>query len=66
MTEFTNTELAECAEREAKQRRRVYQRLVDNGKLTEGFAARQIAMMDQIAREYRKAAGREPPPGAML
>lgn len=63
---FTNADLAECAEREAKQRRRVYVRLVENGKLTQRFADRQIAMMDRIARDYRIKAAAEPPAGAML
>jgi hypothetical protein len=42
---FTDAELAECAKREVKQRRRVYPNLVASGRMTQEFADRQIQMM---------------------
>jgi hypothetical protein len=53
---YTATELAECAAREVKQRRRVYPRLIDQGKMTQSMADRQIAMMEEIARDYASKA----------
>jgi hypothetical protein len=56
---FTNGELAACAEREVKQRQRVYPRWVSERRMTQAFADEQIAMMSQIAREYRAKADAE-------
>jgi hypothetical protein len=53
-----DAELAECAEREVKQRRRVYPNLVASGKMTQEFADKQIQMMEAIARDYRRYAAR--------
>lgn len=62
---FTAAELAACAEREVPQRRRVYPRLVDRGSMRADEAAREVAMMQEIARRLRaqvkanpRAAGR--------
>jgi hypothetical protein len=43
----------ECAEREVKQRQRVYPRLIVEGKMTGKFADRQIEIMQAIAEDYR-------------
>lgn len=49
---FTRAEKRACAEREVKQRRRVYARLVAQGKMTQAFADEQIACMAAIAADY--------------
>lgn len=56
---FTAEQLAACAEREVKQRRRVYPRWVEDGRMTQAFANEQIAMMEQIASDYRVQANTE-------
>jgi hypothetical protein len=54
MTEkFTNEEKADCAERELRWRRRVYPRRIDKGSMTKVQAEREIAMMTEIAADYR-------------
>lgn len=45
MTEFTITELVQAARRECGYRRRVYPRLVLQGKMTSDTAEREIALM---------------------
>lgn len=45
----------DCAEREVKQRRRVYPRLIADGRMTQDFADRQIAIMEAIAADYAEA-----------
>lgn len=50
---FTDTEKREAAEREAKMRRRVYPRWVADKRMTQEAADRQIALMDEIAADYR-------------
>lgn len=57
---FTPSELAACAEREVKQRRRVYPRFVANHRMTQPEANRQIAMMEAIAAHFRAAAAADP------
>jgi hypothetical protein len=52
---FSLRELAECAERELKLRRRVYANRVDTGRMSEREAQRQIAMMEAIAIQLRQA-----------
>jgi len=52
---FSVRELAECAERELKLRRRVYANRVDTGRMSEREAQRQIAMMEAIAMQLREA-----------
>jgi len=56
---FSAEQLAACAEREVKQRRRVYPRWVEDGRMSQAFADEQFAMMEQIAREYRAKADAE-------
>lgn len=56
---FTAADLAQCAEREVKQRERVYSRLVDGGKMTQAFADRETNMMRAIATRLRAAADGE-------
>ena len=63
---FTNAQLAECAEREVKQRRRVYPRWVEDRRMTQVFANEQITMMDQIARDYREKADAEAAEGDLF
>lgn len=48
-----------CVEREIKYRKRVYPRWIEAGKITDGFAAAQIAVMEAIAEDYRKEAAKE-------
>lgn len=56
---FTDAEKADCARREVKQRERVYPRLIETGKLTPGFAQRQIDLMIEIAEDYEAKAKAE-------
>lgn len=63
---ISNREKADCAEREVKQRRRVYARWVDDGRMTQQFADRQIAVMDAIACDYRTLADAEAVAGRLL
>lgn len=51
---FSNRDKAEAAEREVRQRVRVYPRLIDKGKLTEVQASFQLAIMREIAADYRE------------
>jgi hypothetical protein len=63
---ITNREKAECAEREVKQRRRVYPRFVADGRMTQDFADKQIATMEAIAADYRRMADAEDAAGRLL
>jgi len=56
---FTAVEKLGCAERELKLRYRVYARMVDNGKMTQKHADREIALMEEIAAGLREAAEKE-------
>jgi hypothetical protein len=49
---FSANELAECARRELIQRRRVYTRLVDDGKVSQSEADREIGLMRAIAEHF--------------
>lgn len=49
---FTLEELARCAVREVGQRKRVYGRLVEQGKWKQERADREIAMMQAIADHF--------------
>jgi hypothetical protein len=51
---FTDTEKREAVEREAKMRRRVYPRWIKQKKMSQREAYKQIALMDEIADDYRK------------
>jgi hypothetical protein len=55
----TAIQKAEAAERETKYRKRVYDRQVEAGKMTREFADRQIAIMQEIADDYRELAKKE-------
>ncbi|WP_246272621.1 hypothetical protein [Phyllobacterium pellucidum] len=66
MTEITNKDKAECAEREVKQRQRVYSRWVADGRMAQAFADRQIAVMQAIAQEYRAKADADDQAGRLL
>ena len=63
---ITALEKFQCAEREVKQRKHVYGRLVENGKMTETFAQRQTAIMEAIAADYRILADAEDSAGRLL
>lgn len=49
---FSATEKHAAIERELKYRRRVYPRMIAEGKMTDGFAAAQIAVFEAIAADY--------------
>ena len=66
MADFTARQKAECAEREVKQRQKVYGRRVAEGRMSAEFAASQIAMMEEIAAEYRATAEAEEAKGRLL
>jgi hypothetical protein len=57
--QFTNLELANCAKREVGQRKWVYPRRVASRDMTQEKADRELAMMEQIEREYREKANLE-------
>lgn len=59
MTTFTAETKLKAIERELGYRRRVYPRRVDAGQMTSSLAAEQIAVMEAIAEDYRKAAENE-------
>lgn len=65
-SEFTAIELAACAEREVKQRKRVYTRLVQQGKMMRDEAEREIAMMKAIAAHFHAEIERAPQESGML
>jgi hypothetical protein len=63
---FTNEQLAACAEREVKQRRRVYPRWVEDGRMSQAFADEQIALMEWIASDYRAKANADSAKGDLF
>lgn len=66
MSPFTNREKAECAEREVKQRVKVYARRIAAEQMTQAFADHQIALMAAIAVDYRAKADAEDAAGRLL
>lgn len=56
---FTFEQLAASAEREVRQRQRVYARQVELGRMRQDKADSEIAMMQAIAAHLREKAGRE-------
>jgi hypothetical protein len=58
---FTNRELRDCAEREARFRRRVYARFVSQGRYTADNAMREIAMMEAIVAHFDALAAKDEP-----
>lgn len=63
---FTAREKSDAAMREVKQRRRVYPRWVSDGRMTQVFADRQIALMEEIATEYAARADAEEATGRLI
>jgi hypothetical protein len=63
---FTAAELAACAEREVKQRQHVYPRLVQDKRMKQEFADRQLAMMTAIAADFRARADAEEAKGRLF
>ena len=59
-------EKAECAAREVKQRQHVYPRFVADGRMSQGFADRQIEVMHAIAQDYSERADRADATGRLL
>lgn len=55
---FTFEQLLACAEREVRQRQRVYGRQVELGRMRQDKADSEIAMMQAIAAHLRKRAER--------
>jgi hypothetical protein len=49
---ITNADKLAAVMRELEMRRRVYPRMIENGKMTQGKAAREIALMEAIASDY--------------
>jgi hypothetical protein len=57
---FTNREKAEAAEREVKQRERLYPHWINKRRMTPEFAAQQIGLMKEIARESATSTSSRP------
>jgi hypothetical protein len=62
----TARDKAECAQREVEQRRRVYARLMHEGKMSVQFATRQIEIMEAIAMDYQTQVEIEEAKGRLL
>jgi hypothetical protein len=58
--QFTAAEKAAEAKAELRQRHRVYDRMVRNGRMTRAQADRKIAIMDAIRRDYEQQANPTP------
>lgn len=56
---FAFEQLAACAEREVRQRQRVYARQVELGRMRQEKADSETAMMQAIAEHLREQANRE-------
>lgn len=52
---FTNQQKRDAALREVKYRKRVYARLVSDGRMTQAKADEQIAIMQAIADDYHES-----------
>jgi hypothetical protein len=55
----TVTDKLQCAERELKYRQRIYERLVERGKMTKRQCDRELELMQAIADDYRKLAAQK-------
>lgn len=55
----TFQEKREAVQREIAYRRRVYPRLVAGGKMTQALADKQIALFEEIERDYTEMAAKE-------
>lgn len=64
MTKFSNAEKAKEARREIGQRKRVYGKLVDNGRMSPADMKYKIDLMEEIAQEY-EAKDKEDRPGLL-
>ena len=53
---YTYTELFQCAEREVKIRRRVYNHRIFKGQMTKGLADSEIAKMEAIRDHFEELA----------
>lgn len=62
----TARDKANCSWREVKQRQRVYQRLVDQGRMTPQLAAKELRLMEAIARDYDLIADNEEKAGRLI
>lgn len=56
---FSAQEKLDAVEREVRYRRTVYARRIEAGKMTKELAAKQIAIFNEIADDYRKLAAAE-------
>ena len=63
---FTAAEKFQCLLRESGLRKRVYPRLIEQGKLTKEKADRELAIMESIVEDYRGEADREAKKGRLL
>ncbi len=52
MADITHDDKRACIERELKMRRKVYPRWVENQKMTQAQADREIAIMEAILADY--------------
>lgn len=66
MRTYSARDLCRECEREIAQRRRVYLRLVEQGKMKEDTANRQIEMMVQIRNRFEREAEAEENRGRLL
>lgn len=53
-SKFSDREKAECARREANQRKRVYSQLIDAGRMDPARASRELDLMREIEQDYRE------------
>lgn len=56
---FSAVDKRDCVIREANMRRMVYPRRIEAGKMRQGSADREIALMDEIAEDYKVLAQAE-------
>jgi hypothetical protein len=56
---ITDADKLACAERELKMRKRVYERWTDEGKMSAGKAAHEIACMEAIVKDYQAIAEKD-------
>ena len=56
---ITNADKLACAEREVKMRKKVYPRWTEDGRMSAGKAAHEIAAMEAIVADYRATVEKE-------
>lgn len=56
---ITAADMLRCAERELKMRKGVYPRWIENGRISEGAAAHQLACMEEIVKTLRPLAEKD-------